>query len=244
MNEPKWELLESAKHRNLQVNVSNYNTSENNKNTAHVSVGELSALIHEYPVFIAKDPESGQWQLLALFGLVRGENLFLDDTKWRATYLPMDVQRRPFRLLLPEGEMLQNGHVAIDINSEQICSHGGQGIFDEQGRETEFLQKIKQMFSTIMGATKQTQDILKVAEKNGLIKPFDMKIDVDNKEPILLNGLYSFDRTAVTELKGEALQECHDSGVLQICHLIISSTFHMNKLIRWHNIKHAEQTTA
>jgi hypothetical protein len=53
---------------------------------------EFEEVQREYPILIRKDP-SGDYQAVALLGLDRDENLFLDETGWNARYVPAVQQR-------------------------------------------------------------------------------------------------------------------------------------------------------
>ena len=48
-----------------------------------------------YPILFQQDA-AGMLYPVALFGFQEGENLFLDDSGWRAGYIPAMVRREPF----------------------------------------------------------------------------------------------------------------------------------------------------
>src|ERR1700740_563235 len=49
-----------------------------------------------YPIVFQKQPDTGQFLPLALFGFEPGENLFLTASGWEASYIPISVERLPF----------------------------------------------------------------------------------------------------------------------------------------------------
>ncbi|MDU0354357.1 SapC family protein [Paraglaciecola aquimarina] len=60
-----------------------------------------------------------------------------------------------------------------------------------------------------------------------------MGVEIPNKGKIELNGLYGFDKKAVDKLSGKSLKQAHESGILQVIHLVLSSSLHLQKLINW-----------
>ncbi|MCF2950267.1 SapC family protein [Paraglaciecola aquimarina] len=232
-NKSTIELLDSQAHRKLKIQTQKLNTKQNRVNVANVSVGELNTLVHEYPVFITKSPNSGDLQLTAILGFKSGENLFLKGDEWRATYLPLDIIRRPFQAYLPDQNNPNQGHIAIDLLAEQVNEKHGTPLFDDQGNKTEFLQRVEQTFSQIMGGAVQTLNLLKQAEQLGLIESINLSIEVPNKGKVELNGLLAFNKEAVDKLSGQELEQAHQSGLLQVIHLLLSSTLHLQKLIGW-----------
>ena len=227
------ELLSNEKHQKLRIDNKLVDCKQNRVNIALVTVGELSTLIHEYAVFITKSPTTGQYQLAALLGFNSGENLYLKDNLWRATYLPLDILRRPFQAYLADPSKLKEGRIAIDVASEQVSNSVGEALFNEQGDATEYLQKVQKTFAELMSGADQTQTLLEQANQLELIESITLNIDIPGQDSTALNGLYAFNKEALTNLSGTELEQAHQSGVLQVSHLILSSTLHLQKLINW-----------
>ncbi|WP_158970217.1 SapC family protein [Paraglaciecola sp. L3A3] len=228
-----FELLDSKIHKNLKIDTSLLNTKLNRVNVSSVIVSELNTLVHEYAIFMTKSPSSGELQLTAVLGFDAGENLYLDGNNWRATYMPLDIIRRPFQAYMPDKNKMDQGHLAIDVAAEQVNKKKGAALFDEQGNKTEYLQKIETTFSQIMGGVPYTAALLKEAEDLKLIEPVTITVEIPNRGKVDLNGLYGFDKKAIDKLTGAALKKAHQSGLLQVIHLMLSSTIHLQKLIGW-----------
>ncbi|MBU2872047.1 SapC family protein [Colwellia sp. E2M01] len=229
------ELLDTVRHKNIKIKTSLIDVPHNHINTAIVVVGELATLVHEYPIYITKNPGTGQFQLSAIFGFEKGENLYLKKNAWQATYLPLDMLRRPFIVHMPEGDLSEGARLVLDTASPSLTKGKGERLFNDKGEATDYLQRIQKTFSQLMSGTKETNDILKKADEMGLIEPVSIDIQFNDKEATSLTGLYAINQKAVTELKGDALEQCHHSGILQVCHLLLSSGLHIEKLIKWKN---------
>ncbi|MGJ8682368.1 SapC family protein [Paraglaciecola sp.] len=227
------ELLDSVKHRNIKVDPAKLNTRLHNVNVTTLVAGELSTLVHEYAVFLTQSPSTKEYQLTAVLGFKSGENLYLNGDNWQATYLPLDIMRRPFQAFMPDNNNLDKAHIAIDLLSEQVNEKHGTPLYDEQGNKTEFLKRIEQTFSELMGGTMQTIQLLKLADELNLIESINLNLDIPNRGKVELNGLFAFNKENIDKLSGEALEKAHKSGLLQVIHLVLSSTINLQKLIRW-----------
>jgi len=232
---PSFELLNTDQHRNLRINTKLLDTPQHHTNIALVTVGELSALVHEYAIFITKSPSTEQFQLAAILGFNSGQNLYLQDNNWRATYLPLDIQRRPFQAYVPDENKVNEGRIAIDVASEQVSENEGINLFNEKGDATDYLKKVQQIFSELMAGTVQTRQLLEQANQLKLIERIDVNIEIPDKKSVALNGLFGFNKEALTKLNGADLELAHQSGLLQVSHLVLSSTLHLQKLINWSN---------
>lgn len=227
------ELLNSEDHQKLRIDNTLIDCQDNRVNIASVTAGELSTLVHEYAIFITKSQTTEDFQLAAVLGLKSGENLYINDNKWRATYLPLDILRRPFQAYLPNLRNLKEGRIAIDIASEKVSETVGEALFDGEGNETKFLQKLQKTFAELMSGAEQTRTLLEKANQLNLIESVTLNIDIPERDTTSLNGLYAFNKEALTKLSGHDLEQVHQSGLLQVSHLVLSSTLHLQKLINW-----------
>ncbi len=232
-NNNKVALLNSQTHHNIKILQKKYNTEQNRINVVNVVISELKMLVHEYPIFMTKHPKTDQLQLVAILGFKLGENLYLDGDHWRATYLPLDIMRRPFQAFIPEQDSYGKGHIAIDLSAEQVSTSEGTALFDEQGNKTAYMQRIEKTFSEIMLGSQQTQRLLQQADELGLVEGITLDIELPTQGKVSLNGLFAFNKSAVDKLTGNSLQETHQSGLLQVIHLVLSSSLHLQKLINW-----------
>ncbi|MDU0354356.1 SapC family protein [Paraglaciecola aquimarina] len=147
------ELLDGRVHKDIKIDTSIVDTLQNRVNVATVIAQELSTLVHEYSIFITKSPTSGEFQLTAILGFSDKQNLYLRDNKWQATYMPLDIIRRPFQAYMPDKDNMNKGHIAIDVAAEQVNKKQGAALFDEEGKKTDYLTKIESTFSQLMGAS-------------------------------------------------------------------------------------------
>ena len=106
------ELLDNVTHKDLKVITQNSAKLGDNNNDAMIFANEFVEIQREYPIFLRKDPETGQFYASAMLGLEQNENLFLHNDRWMARYIPAVVARGPFLIGFQQKEV--NGQVVKD----------------------------------------------------------------------------------------------------------------------------------
>ena len=233
MPEPRLELVDFNVHKGVKIDNENFDIAENRVNAVTVVANELSTLVHEYPIFMTKHGKTNQYQLLAILGFETGQNLYIDGEFWRGSFIPMDILRRPFQAYIPDKENPSKGQIAIDMAHPWVNSIKGHDLVDEQGNASEYFARIEKTFAQLMGGNAYTLQALETADTLQLIEPVTLNIELANGDKKDLNGLFSFNQEKVAALTGEALEQSHKSGLLQICHLMLSSGANLQKLIKW-----------
>lgn len=227
------ELLDSIHHKSLRIDTTLVDVPHNHINAANVSVTELATLNHEYPIFITKNPHTGKFLFSAILGIHSGQNLYIQEGKWKANYLPLDVLRKPFQAMLEKEDSFSGGRIAIDVSSPVIGTQKGELLFDDEGKPTAYLQRIQDTFGQLMGSIKATEDVLDGLYKHDLLEAVTLEFDLGNGNVEKMNGLYAINKKVLSSLTGVALEECHKAGLLEVCHLVMSSGAHVQKLIQW-----------
>lgn len=236
------QLLTSEAHGKLNVIRGEYLDSSFAVNLSTVMVSELAFLVHEYPLFFYKSARSGEFQLAALLGFESGQNLFLNGGKWASRYVPLDIQRRPFQLHVPapqssaahnvegQGNKPASGHLAIDPSSAQFSATKGEPLYNGDGSPTATLLHYQTLFSHLLSASEQTRSVIATLVAHELLEAVELNVTLKNGD-ITLNDLYAVNVKKLNGLTGEALQACHNKGVLQVCHLVMSSGAHLETMI-------------
>ena len=93
-------LLNNIDHHDLRVITRHGAEFGDAVNQVMVFPTEFEAVQREYPIVFRRDSE-GALRPVALLGLTREENLFLDGAGgWRAGYVPALLRRGPFSILV------------------------------------------------------------------------------------------------------------------------------------------------
>ena len=207
-----------------------------------VVADELSQLALDYPVYFMKNNQTGQFELFALTGFDEGQNLFLQKDIWQATYVPLHIQRQPFKLGV--GNRLSNNseqtQLAVTINEQhpRVSNSEGVQLFDENSEPTAYLTNVSEQLIKLMNGGERTTAFINTLLKHDLIEAVQLNITKPNGKTQGYNGLYSIAADTLQQLSAETLNVLHSMGYIQACHLIICSSGHVQKLVKWlHDLK-------
>ncbi|MBH0051352.1 MULTISPECIES: SapC family protein [unclassified Pseudoalteromonas] len=207
-----------------------------------VVADELSQLALDYPVYFMKNNQTGQFELFALTGFDEGQNLFLQKDIWQATYVPLHIQRQPFKLGV--GNRLSNNseqtQLAVTINEQhpRVSNSEGVQLFDENSEPTAYLTNVSEQLIKLMNGGERTTAFINTLLKHDLIEAVQLNITQPNGKTQGYNGLYSIAADTLQLLSAETLNVLHSKGYIQACHLIICSSGHVQKLVKWlHDLK-------
>ena len=88
-------LLDTIAHADLRVAIGYSALFGDAVNECVLFPGEIDEAQRDYPILFRRD-DAGTFYAVALLGLDRDENLFLDITGWQARHIPVIHQRGPF----------------------------------------------------------------------------------------------------------------------------------------------------
>ena len=224
------ELLDANKHQSLKLTRGDFSDLMFAVNTAVVVPGELDQLVHEYPIFITRSPQSEQFQLSVLFGFESGQNLYLNGAKWHANFLPLDIVRRPFQLITPQDGLEQNGILGFDTRSTIISETASDPLFNSDGTETAVLSRIQKAFVALMEGKKQVDEMLNFADQEGLIDAVKLEYQFKG-ESFIREGVYRLSPDKISRLAAPLIQRAHHLGLLRVHYLMQASNIHIDKLL-------------
>lgn len=225
-------LLNNVDHADLRVIAAHGLAFGDGVNQALVLPTEFEAVQREYPILI-RQGEGGTYQAVALLGLDRDENLFLDETGWNARYVPAVQRRGPFSIALQReargGEPRPMIHV--DLDHPRISRTEGERLFLPAGGNAPYLQEISQALSQIHDGLEIAGPMFAAFEELGLIEPIDIEIKLDDHTAYDVPDVFTLAPDRLAAVTGADLQRLHQSGLLRAAHWIISSLGNMGDLI-------------
>ena len=119
---------------------------------------EFEAVQRDFPIVFHRD-EDGAFRALALLGLDRDENLFLDGERWLARYVPALLARGPFSIGVetrPDGG--QEPMIYLDLDHPRVAAEGGEPLFLPHGGNTPYLDHVVEVLQVIhVGHAAQTR---------------------------------------------------------------------------------------
>lgn len=225
-------LLNNVDHADLRV-IATYGVAfGDGVNQTLLLPTEFEAAQREYPILIRKD-SAGAYQAVALLGLDRDENLFLDETGWNARYVPAVQRRGPFSIALQRDE--RGGEprpmIHVDLDHPRVSASEGERLFLSAGGNSPYLQSISQTLGQIHEGLEIAGPMFAAFEQHALIEPIDIEIKLDDSTSYAVPEVYTIAPDRLNALTGEALERLHQSGLLRAAQWIVSSMGNIEDLI-------------
>ena len=117
---------------------------------------EFEEAQRDYPILFRRDSE-GEFQAVALLGLDRGENLFLQDERWSARYLPATIRHGPFFLGAANDDSDTALATFIDLEDPRVGHGEGEPLFRPLGGNTPFLDEVIAALRTVRDGLAQAR---------------------------------------------------------------------------------------
>ena len=233
-------LLNNVDHADLRVIVRHAAEFGDSVNQVLVFPTEFDDIQREYPIFFRRDP-NGVLQSVALLGLDRDENLFLDEQGWQGRYVPAVLQRGPFLIGLQEreadGEALREQMVHIDLDHPRISKTEGLPMFLPHGGNAPYLEHVSGVLRAIYAGIEATAPMFAAFEEAGLIEPVSVEIELDEARKYLLSDFFTIGRAKLAALDGARLETLNRAGFLGVAFLVASSMSNVRRLIDLKNAK-------
>ena len=203
-----------------------------------------SAQAH-YPIFFNKDPNTGKFVAVALFGFKDKENLFLDDNGWHASYIPVSVQRHPFLIanqtVTEDGVEQKKRMLTLDMDSPRVSHVEGEPLFLPFGGNSDFLDKTASMMEALHLGAVDGQKFTQTLADLDLLEPFTLDITLDNGSQHQMIGFYTINEEKLDNLDIEQLKSLRDAKYLQAIYMAIASQSNIRSLIEKKNALVAAQ---
>lgn len=187
---------------------------------APVVITEVAKLIPRMPLAFYKTEEMSGYQLVAMQGLLPGQNLFLNEKhQMLAGYVPACYRGYPFRLFPVDGktEML----LCIDENSpffHEKSEADDEGLFTLEGEPTDIILKIRDFLALVAKDSQKTQELVDLLAEYELITPWYIRLDDSSERQEPLQGLYHIKESALRELSADKLQVLNLRGALSLAY--------------------------
>jgi hypothetical protein len=235
--------VNNTTHRALKVRESRSFPHARNQHVAVLAAFEIMSSAMNYPVVFTKHPETGRFLCLALFGLESRENLFFNEDRWNATYIPMNITRAPFAIS-DSGKGDDTMLICIDEESPYVSKTEGAALFDEKGDQTEFLNSVVSSLSDIKSNERHTELFIKKLVDMRLLVPISIVMtDSAGGETELMDATYTVSEERLRELPDEKLLDLHKAEYLGPVYSLINSLELLNRLVVLRNKTSNESIT-
>ncbi|MBU2869218.1 SapC family protein [Colwellia sp. E2M01] len=222
--------LNQKQHSHLKIQKINDVSRFKNQHLIPITIQDFIPLSTEFPVVFVKNEETGQFISVAMMGFRSGVNLYCQETNWPCPVMPIGFNNAPLSLAR-SNENSNEIMVCIDEESSLLSDKTGEALFDDQGEQTEFLKQKSQELFKVAQLTEQTQAIINLFAQKKLFISKQLTIKLSNeKEPLLLSGLYLIDENALNALSPEEFEELRTKGLLPLIYAHLASLHQITRL--------------
>ncbi|WKL57034.1 SapC family protein [Asticcacaulis sp. ZE23SCel15] len=233
-------LIDNVEHHDLKYISGHAPAFGDSVNQAPVFPTEFADIQREYPIFFRRD-DKNNFYAVALLGLDKDENLFLDGTEWNARYIPAMIARGPFLIGFKseeiDGETRREPMIHADITHPRFSRTEGEPLFLPHGGNAPRLERIARTLRTIHTGAEVMPVMFSAFEAAGLLAPIEVDIRLDETTAYKIPDLFGISAEALSGLKGETLQSLNQSGFLALAFQVMSSLGNMSKIIELKNRK-------
>ena len=188
-----------------------------------------------YPILFTKDPNTGVFFAAAILGLEADQNLFLQDDRWDATYVPAMVQRQPF-LIATGGKGDDKPPVAsLDLDHPRVSQDEGEALFDGEGKPSEFLNQKIGLLHKLHRGLQHSSGFIDALLQHQLLVQVVLDLAFTDGGKKTLQGFYCIAEERLYQLKGDALESLNQAGYLQPVFMAVASLSRVRDLIERRN---------
>lgn len=236
-----YEILDKKKHRQLRVlkdRSEALGDAVMNVMTYPIEFRDIQSC---YPILFTKDPATDAFFASALFGFEHNQNLFLNDDKWKASYIPIMVRRQPFMIAThasdtsPENE--RKPVVSIDRSHPRVSESRGEALFLESGEPSDYLQGMISLLDEIHRGMEHHRSFINALLHFELLESITLDFTFNDGSKSSLQGFHTIDEERLYKLPGNILEELNQKGYLQPIFMAVASLSNVRSLLELKNAR-------
>ena len=191
-----------------------------------------------YPILFQDDGEGGRAPV-ALFGFQEGENLFLSDSGWEASYIPAMVRRAPFLIGFQEtnvgGKKERLRVLSLDMDHPRVNTNAGEALFQPLGGRTPFLEQTADLLEAIHDGLDHGAAFTRALRQHDLLEPVTFEVTLEDGGKHSLFGFDCVNEDKAQTLSGAVLDEFNKAGFLMPLFMVLASLGNISRLVERKN---------
>jgi len=191
-----------------------------------VVIEEFPAAAALCPIFFAKDAETGDFYVGAMFGFQAGELLVEGADRRDALFRPLDLQRQGF--------FVSEENIAVDLDHPRFGPGASIALF-EDGQPSEPMRRVQWALGQLKAGMEATGEFIREMLELKLIEPVDVSLGFDDGQKLHLEGLYTITRDGLADLDDAQVVGLFRKGYLQAAYCITLSLNQVGVLARRRN---------
>ena len=231
MTEKKIVPLDSAKHKNLRINVDRNYGHASEHNMVPLLASEFLPASTNFPIVFVKQQETGAFKSVGLLGLDEKENLIFSNGKVKSNYIPVNFRRYPFSAAgknTNESEMM----LCIDESSSLLNEHEGSLLFNDDGKPSETVNSVTHLITDILAKDAATDVFIAFLTEHDLLQPAEVTLQLGDEGNKKLNGLYKVDEEALNELSDDVVLTLYKRKYFAAIYTHLASLGQFNRLLQ------------
>ncbi len=215
-------------HKKTKIKALNSFEFAKGINLAAIMVHEFSRAAAIYPIVFLEDKDKDQFRPTVLLGLEQGENLFVKDGKWNASYIPAIIRRYPFALAKTKEE--DRFTICLDEASDLVNDKEGQELFDKSGEPAEVMERVKKYLSELQQMEKFTEAFCQYMISLNMFTPLNMKVRMEG-EVKNIAGAYVINEERLNSLSDDKFLEMRKKQYIPVIYSHLSSLSQIERLL-------------
>ena len=230
-------ILNNVAHRELKVRQGHGAAFGDDQMCTLAIPSEFRNLQADYPIFFHRDGDSGKYLPMAIFGFEQYENLFLQDGRWNANYVPLMMRRGPFLIGLQDsGDGGKNMVISIDLDDPRVGDEG-EALFTPFGDNSEYLEGVVETMQAVDQGQAEIEAFAAALLEHGLIEAFTLEVTLNDGKQHRLEGFYTINEEKLGSLGGDVLEDFSQRGILHAAYMMLASMANIPDLIARRNRK-------
>jgi len=199
-------------------------------NAVPIMSTEFAEAARDYPIVFVGE-EGGPFNVAALVGVRDQENLMVDDDGvWaKDTYVPAFARRYPF--VLAKADDSDRLTVCIDEVYAGVGTDKGEALFQADGKETPYLQRVLDFLQAFHTEAQRTADFAQRLKELGLLARKLINVDRKGQPRQTLGGVWVVDASKLRAIDDARVVELYRNGYLPWIEAHLISLGNLTRLV-------------
>ena len=227
----EYALLNNVEHKDLRVIVDRSAEFGDAVRSCAVFPFEFRNLQICYPILLQQLGDEGMHPV-ALLGFEDGENLFLGERGWNASYIPAMMAKEPFLIGMQDGGRGDRVRMlSIDMKHPRVSDSRGEPLFQPLGGRTPYLERVANLLETIYQGHEHSKLFIDALRRYNLSETINFEITLKDGTRNQLIGYHGIAEEQLKSLDGQAMEELSRGGFLMPIFMMLASLGQMGRLI-------------
>jgi len=184
-------------------------------NALALSFSEFGVAARDYPIVFSSEDRGKSFAPVAVLGLARGANLFVNAAgDWDpVTYLPAFVRRYPFCISKLYLDGKPSGERVVCVAKAYI-DRSGVMLFDARGEGTARWKNVERLLAEYEADLDRTAQMCAALARLKLLEPFSMDVVENARRATRLAGMFRVDEKKLAALTPARLKVLVNKGFL------------------------------